>query len=194
MKFGADELDVRSSGTPVRAGSAHINEVDLYDELATFSALSPEEQLEELERIERANAQPALTVDDPSPGSIDFVEQSDAPTRAECELDRSPEPLFNLIDESRFEPLEQPQTGASVEPAFAFLEPSAEEPWQSRQASHLSSECDDSLGVTSPLGDICPDAPLLTKPAKKCDSCGAALAIEDLFCLSCGQLIGDLDL
>lgn len=192
MRFGIDEPGVRASGTRTETGSARVDELDLYDELATFSSLSPEEQREELESVERANALPALTVDDLPSVSFDFIEQSDVPTRPEREPDRWPEPLFDLIDESQFGPLEQPPSSEPAEPVFAFLEEPAQEPSQSRQATHLASQSDDLFDAASPLGDICSGAPLRSPPSMKCESCGAVSTIEDLFCLSCAQLLGEV--
>ncbi|MFY9607607.1 MAG: zinc ribbon domain-containing protein [Blastocatellia bacterium] len=193
MEFRTDEPGVLAGRTLNETGSAHIDELDLYDELATFSALSPEEQREETERVERANAQSALAVDDPLPVSFDFMEPSDVPTRADRELDRSPEPVFDLIDESQFERIEQSSAAASAEPAFAFVEESSEEPPLTSEASQIAAALPDVLRSTSPLEVIDSGAMTTAKGELKCESCGTDSSPEDLFCLSCGELLGETD-
>lgn len=192
MEFRTDERGVLASRTPSEAGSAHINELDLYDELATFSALSPEEQRKELESVERANAKPALTVEDPFRVSFDFIEQSDVPTRLHGELDRSPDPVFNLIDEAQLERIEQSPSRSSSEPAFAFVEESSQETSLTSGASQFAAALPDVLRNTSPLEVIDSDAMTTAKGELKCESCGADSSLEDLFCLSCGQLLGEM--
>lgn len=186
MKFGTDKPVMRASRTLTETGSAHIDELDLYDELATFSALSPEEQRDELERVERSNTPPVLTVDDPPTASFDFIEQSDVPTHPE--LDGSPEPVFNLIEESQVERIEQRPSWASADPAFAFVEESSQETSLTRGASQIAAALPDVLRSTSPLEVIDSGALATAKCQLKCESCGADSSLEDLFCLSCGEL------
>ena len=111
MEFRTDQPGVLASRTLRETGSAHIDEVDLYDELATFSALSPEEQRKELER----------------------------------------------------------------------------------ETSQIAAAPADVLKTTSPLEVI--DLGTITneKCELKCEGCGAASSLEELFCWSCGQLLGEMD-
>lgn len=191
MTFRTDEPGVHASRTGSETGSAHIGELDLYDELATFSALSPEQQRKELESLERHAAQPALTVEDSSRVSFDFLEQSDFPTRGDGDLDRSAEPVFNLIDESQLERVEQSPSWQSAEPAFAFVEESSKESSLSSGASQTAPALPDRS--TSPLEVIDSGAMTSARCELRCESCGAESSPEDLFCLSCGQLLGGMD-
>ena len=193
MGFRTDERGVLTSRTLSETGSAHIDELDLYDELATFSALSPEEQRKELERVERSTDQPALTVEDPSPVTFDFIEQNDVPTRAGGELDRSPEPVFDLVDESQFEWIEQSPSWQSAEPAFAFVEESSEGTSLPSETSQIAAALPDLLRSTSPLEVIASGAMATEQCELKCGSCGAGSNLEDLFCLSCGEFLGEMD-
>lgn len=193
MEFRTDDPGALASRTLTETDSAQVVELDLYDELATFSERSPEEQREELDRVERANAQPGPTVDDPPPACFAFIEQSDVPTLVEGELDRSPEPLFNLIDESQFEPPEQRTSWASAEPVFAFVEESSQETSLTSVASQIAAALPDALRSTSPLEVIDSGAMTTANCELNCESCGADSSLEDLFCLSCGQFLGEMD-
>jgi hypothetical protein len=193
MEFRTDEPGVLASRTLRETGSAHIDEVDLYDELATFSALSPEEQRKELKRIETANIQPALAADDLTPVSFDFIEQRDVPTREHAEFDRSCEPVFNLIDESQLERNVKGQSWASAEPAFNFIEESSQEASLTSETGQIAAAPADVLRTTSPLEVIDSGAITNEKCELKCDGCGAASCLEELFCLSCGQFLGEMD-
>ena len=51
MEFKGDEPGTRSSGLLTDSSSTTVIELDLYDELLSFSMLSPDEQRKELERV-----------------------------------------------------------------------------------------------------------------------------------------------
>lgn len=179
------------SGTLTETGSAGSGELDLYEELANFSALSPEEQRKELKRVESAKAQPAVTVDDSPSAGFDYIELGELPPCAEGGLEQSSEPLSNPVDEAQFEPPGQRPSSASPEPLFTFSEEPVRESSQSSQASHLVCRSDDPFDEASPLEGICAEALLGAQTTMKCESCGATSNLEDLFCPSCSQLLND---
>jgi hypothetical protein len=191
MEFRSDVSGARTSGKLADTGSTQKAELDLYDELVTFSALSPEEQRKQLERVVRESAQLAAAVEEPAPVRFDLIEQSDLPARDEPEFNPASEPAFDLVDESLFEPLDRRSDAALAEPAFAFVE--EQQSSHSSEGSHLSSESEDPFDVASPLEDICSGVMLRTETNLKCESCGAGSDLEDLFCLSCAQLLGEMD-
>lgn len=191
MKFRSDGSGVRASGRVTGTRSTQKAELDLYDELLSFSALSPEEQRKELERVERKSAQLAVAVEEPAPVRFDFIEQSDLPARDEPEFDPASEPAFDLVDESLFEPLNQNSDAAPAEPVFAFLE--EQQTSRASEGSHLISESEDPFDVVSPLEDFCSGVTLRNETTLKCESCGAGSNVEDLFCPSCAQLLGEMD-
>jgi hypothetical protein len=165
--------------------------MDLYDELVTFSALSPEQQRTELERVVMESAQLAAAVEEPAPIRFDLIEQSDLPAPDEPEFNPASEPAFDLVDESLFEPLDRRSDAALAEPVFAFVE--EQQSSHSSEGSHLSSESEDPFDVASPLEDICSGLILRTETNLNCDSCGAESSVKDLFCPSCAQLLGEMD-
>ena len=191
MEFRSDGSGARASGKLAEARSTQNAELDLYDELVSFSALSPEEQKNELERVERKGAQLAAAVEEAAPVRFDFIEQSDLPARDVPEFNPASEPVFDLIDESFFEPLDQRSDAAPAEPVFAFLEQQQSSPASER--NHLISESEDPFDVASPLEDICSGVVFRNETTLKCESCGTGSNLEDLFCLSCAQLLGETD-
>src|SRR6476660_8006396 len=100
MKFRRDEPGARASGTLSEPASIETVELDLYDELSSFSALSPEEQRKELEHVARASAQPATVSEEPAAAIFEFMDQPDLRAHQESETNSSPEPTFNLIEDS----------------------------------------------------------------------------------------------
>jgi hypothetical protein len=191
MEFRSDGSGARASGRLTETRSTQKAELDLYDELLSFSALSPEEQRKELERVERKSAQLAAAVEEPAAVRFDFIEQSDLPARDEPEFNPASEPAFDLVDESLFEPLDQRSDAAPAEPVFAFLE--EQQTPRASKGSHLISESEDPFDVAGPLEDICSGVMLRNETTLKCESCGAGSNVEDLFCPSCSQLLGEMD-
>jgi hypothetical protein len=191
MELRSDRPGAREGWRLTETRTTQKAELDLYDELLSFSALSPEEQRKELERVERKSAQLFVAVEEPAPVRFDFVEQSDLPARDEAEFNPALEPAFDLVDESLFEPLDRPSDALPAEPVFAFLE--EQQTSQASEGSHLVSESEDPFDVASPLEDICSGVMLRNETTLKCESCGAGSNVEDLFCPSCAQLVGELD-
>jgi hypothetical protein len=191
MEFRSDGSGARASGKLADTGSTQKTELDLYDELSSFTALSPEEQRKELERVVRESAQLAVAVEEPVPVRFDFIEQSDLPASDEPESNPASEPAFDLGDESLFEPLDQRSDAAPAESVFAFLE--EQQSSQAREGSHLISESEDPFDVVSPLEDFCSGVTLRNETTLKCESCGAGSNLEDLFCPSCAQLLAEMD-
>jgi hypothetical protein len=191
MEFRSDGSGARASGKLADTGSTQKTELDLYDELSSFTALSPEEQRKELERVVRESAQLAVAVEEPVPVRFDFIEQSDLPASDEPESNPASEPAFDLGDESLFEPLDQRSDAAPAESVFAFLE--EQQSSQAREGSHLISESEDPFDVVSPLEDFCSGVTLRNETTLKCERCGAGSNLEDLFCPSCAKLLGELD-
>jgi len=193
MELRHDEPGVRGSGTLGQTGSTQICELDLYDELVNFSALSPEEQRRQLKRVERSSDPHVVIAKEPDPVSFDFIERSDLPASSKPAFNRSAEPAFSLFDESLFELLDQRPEPPPVETFFAFVEEPAQHTSPSIEGNHLACELNDSLKGTSPLEDICSGTMLSPETTLTCESCGAASNLEDLFCAACGQLLGELD-
>jgi hypothetical protein len=192
MKLRRDEQGAPGSGTLIEPLSTEIAELDLYDELVTFTTLSPDQQREELEHVAQASAQPVTAAEEP-PASFDFLEQSDLPARDEPGSNSSTEPAFNLIDEPLCDPLDQRHGDVSAHPVFAFVEESSQETSLASEDNPVAAEPPDALRRTSPLEDIYAGAMTTPECELKCESCGAASSLEDLFCLSCGQLLGEMD-
>ena len=192
MEFRSDESGARSSGMLTEPASTTALELDLYDELSSFSALSPEEQRKELERIAPAVARPASAAENRARESFDFIEPSDLPELAEPILDQSTRPSFDLIDESPLEPVDLPDP-PPAQPIFAFVEEPARESIHARDDGHFTSESTPTLEGTSPLVDMFSGVSLSLETELRCESCGAASNTEDLFCLACGQLLAEMD-
>ena len=191
MEFRSDGSGARASGKLAETRSTQNAELDLYDELLSFSALSPEAQRKELERVVRESVRLAGAVEESAPVRFDFIEQSDLPAPDEPEFNPASEPAFDLVDESLFEPLDQRSDAAPAEPVFAFLE--EQQSSRASESSHLISESEDPFDVASPLENICSGVVLSNETTLKCESCGAGSNLEDLFCLSCAQLLGEMD-
>ncbi|MEK6300201.1 MAG: hypothetical protein AABO41_05720 [Acidobacteriota bacterium] len=192
MEFRSDESGARSSDRLIEPASTTMVELDLFDELSNFSALSSEEQRKDLERIGLASAQPAPTAGKPAPANFDFIEQSDWAEAKAPTLDQFAEPTFDLIDESLLEPPDLPDP-PPAQPVFAFVEQPAQQVSQPIEDGRFASEPPDTLGVTSPLADIFSGVILTLETALSCENCGADSGKEDLFCLSCGELVGEID-
>ena len=147
MEFKNDEPRGRSNKILTEPASASAAEVDLYEELLRFCALSPDEQRKELERLARLPvAQPSL------PAGVD-----EHPKELEC--------VAGL--------LETPQSAPTAE-GHVFTGPLAGPASSSQLAS----------SVVSPT----------VEGSQKCENCGAASSPDDLFCLSCGELVGEMNL
>lgn len=192
MKRRRDEPGAPGSGTLIESLSTAIVELDLYDELVSFSALSPVQQREELEKVARANAQVVTTTEEP-PASFNFMEQGDLPASDGPESNSPSEPAFNLIDEPLCDPLDRQGGDAPADPVFAFVEKSSQDASQASEDIIVAAAPPDALRNTSPLGDIDSGAVTTAECELKCGSCGAGSSPEDLFCLSCGQLLGEMD-
>lgn len=214
MQFRSDESCARSSDLLIEPASRTVVELDLYDELSNFSALSPEqqrkelervalplgahasvpagaeEQRKELERVALAPAPPAPAAENRAPATFDFIKRSDLPNRDGRDLDQSAELAFSLIDGSQLEPPDLPDP-PRAQPIFAFIEETADEPSKASEDGLKVSEAHGTLGGTSPLADLFSGVSLTLETALRCESCGAASTAEDLFCLSCGELVGE---
>lgn len=190
MKLTRSETGARGSGRLIEPLSTETAELDLYDELVSFTELSPDQQREELERVARANAPPVTTAEESA--SFDFLEQSDLPARDEPESNSSTEAAFNLIDEPLCDPLDSPDGDSSAHTIFAFVEELSPETSRGSEDSPVAAQ-PDPLRSTSPLEDIYSGAMTAAECEHRCESCGAVSSLEDLFCLSCGQLLGEMD-
>jgi hypothetical protein len=193
MKFRRDEPGARASGTLSEPASIETVELDLYDELSSFSALSPEEQRKELERVALASASPAVASGEPAPASFEFMDQPDLRAHEGSESNSSYEPAFKLIEESLLTPPDQPP-GEPSQPVLALIEEQAQEPAHPVEESQVAGELVDTLRKTSPLDDIYSGVMATPETSLKCGSCSADSNVEDLFCPSCGQLLSEMDL
>lgn len=152
MDFRSDESGARSSDLLTKHASTTMVELDLYDELSSFSALSPEEQRKELERVALPQAKHA---------SVPFGAEK---------LRGEPESVRLSL-------------GAQPVP-----------PAQERTSSNLDFiEGNDLRKCDGPESDEPVEIPGVAT-ALRCESCGAVATTEDLFCVSCGELVGDLSL
>jgi len=140
MEFKGDEPGKRSSAKLNEPGSTTVIELELYDELSKFSALSPEEQKNELERIAQANA----------------AEAHQTAVAGE--------------------------QGGELEPVSIATEDGS-----------MVTDSSDKREGTGPLADMVSGVDLSVQTTLRCESCGAASTAEDLFCLSCGELMGVVD-
>lgn len=191
MGFRNDER----GGTLTHTGSTQANELDLYSDLAAFTALSPEDQSKESERIKGENDQAVVTGEVPARARLDLFERSDLPATGKPEFNQASEPEFSLIDEALFAPRDQSLEQASVESDFAFVTEAPNENSQPRKkGGHMTSELNEPLSRTSPLEETCPVSVLPSENSQECETCGTASSIEELFCPSCGQLLGNIDL
>ena len=194
MGFKRDEPGMHASRTLTETGSTQSGELDLYDQLVAFSALSPEAKSKELERAEKSSDPPAVTFEEPAGPRFDFLEQSDPPDTDKPEFNQLAEPVFTLIDEAHFAPPDQHPKRAPVESVFAFVAEEPNETSQPIEGKRLTSESYGSLNGTSPLEEVCSGTVLSPESKQKCENCGAASNMEELFCPSCSQLLGDIDL
>ena len=141
MEFKGDEPGTRSSAMLTEPASTTVIELDLYDELLSFSTLSSEEQRKELERVAQLLAA--------RPGQPTGAEEQ----RRELEL-----------------------ISIAIEDGPIVCDPS------------------DKREGTGPFADMVSGVNPSVETMLSCGNCGAASSAEDLFCLSCGELVAEVEL
>src|ERR1700752_134019 len=193
MKFRRDEPGARASGTLSEPASIEIAELDLYDELSTFSGLSPEEQSKELERVALARARPAGVSEDPAPPIFEFIDQPDLRVQEGSESNSAPEPAFNLVEEFVLTPPDQPP-GEPSQPVLTLIEEQGQDALHPAEESQIAGELVDTLRKTSPLDDIYSGAMATPEASLKCGRCSADSHVKDLFWPACGRLWSEMDL
>lgn len=190
MKKDAADLRVKSNGAGAKLNGAI--EMELYDDLIAFSALSPEKQLED---VEQATAKNIL---DEQAGEFSYPEISSIADEA-----------FEPEEES---PLEINQTGdlklsdeliAADQETLDFFdelifdtiqtEPDNDKHSLPDNAAIESQQISRPLSNTSPLDDAWSGAKVKTGPLVMCHSCGNKSDVEDLFCIACGEFLARVE-
>ena len=190
---GSGSLDSR--GLHVDAYASFQDEINLYEELIAFVELSPEEQRSYLERqYERSpeivtHLMPAETLPaEPIPAEHFELETASAHADTQIAEDRDMNvdiftAKFTLADEGLVMPVAEP-TSVSAK---------AEEPGHRRQASF---ELPDLFRATGPLAGLMPRPEVTFTGAMTkgvCLACGAESGVDDLFCMTCGAFIDEVD-
>jgi hypothetical protein len=199
MEFNKNEGAILAS---VESAAASVAEIDLYDELITFSGLSPEEQLRIFARSKKSEEKP---VERPGSGSISAQNTGSSVEIQVTELQAAnmsePEdPITGVrINEVRPEASEASSlTGSpsALSSTPAQSNPNSEDTAAKAEVSDVSPQLFDRsrtgplLAGLSVFGDFVFAGDL---SRGVCLACGAESAAEDLFCVSCGVFIDEID-
>lgn len=164
------------SRSPVESGALHVtrasaDEINLYDELLTFSELSPQERCSEADH---------------------FVEQQERQPHTERESLRT-QPLTQVRSEN--EPGQtQPLTHDEYEPHADADATDEIEPQEVSSALHHELQSTTEFGDSGPFGAMSSEFQYTGAlfPGV-CLGCGAESGADDLFCITCGAFVDESD-
>lgn len=204
---------LNSHGSHVDAYASFQDEISLYEELVAFVELSPEEQRSYLERQYARSPQivseitPAETLasepllpehfgseivsvpfetEFPADANATFVLEPSSTEIVAEDVETNPFILAAKpvsADEAVIKPLAESQSASAK----------AEDSGQRRQASF---ELPDLFRATGPLAGLMPRPEVTFTGAMTkgvCLACGAESGVEDLFCMTCGAFIDEVD-
>jgi hypothetical protein len=201
MEFNKNEAGNLAGATAVGTAGPGAGEIDLYDELETFAGLSPEEQ-------QRLLARPNKAVEEAVAATYSDSESTNVTSNAvRMETPKpQPESISEVKDSVRGETSEvssEATKGSSSSGSPALPSVTAENsPSDSgdsaakKKTGDLSPQLFDRsrtgplLAGLNVLGDLVFAGDL---SRGVCLACGAGSAAEDLFCVSCGVFIDDID-
>lgn len=187
---------MNSGGLNAEARARALEEINLYEELVDFIELSPEDQRSYLERQCKASSQTAaeLTPDEPIPPQPILAEyfEETVPAHAEAEV-IAEEPEMGEDFTAAAGPVFVNEDAVKAVTESPFINAEAKEPGQRRQGSF---ELPDLFRASGPLSGLMlrPEITFtgaLTKGV--CLACGAESGVDDLFCVTCGAFIDEVD-
>jgi hypothetical protein len=196
-------MELETDEANLRADSSRIDEIELYNDLIAFSSLSPEERGKELPERIASTARPATQ----AAGEFVYADLDASSKPAPEPVEERGSQGFELIGPSSFELVDQPVSQTVEEPSAFTVEDipfetqdepapdvergssfellQAEEPRQ-KKSDYL--DLNYLLRVTGPLiafGMSASEA----SPLLVCRDCGSQSSIEDMFCVTCGELL-----
>jgi len=194
-------MEMQNAANPRAESDAMSNnpdetiELELYDELLSFSLQAPETRLEatQTKRPDSAD-QPASDVSYSETAAASNVEVAaveepffDAESilqlvsEYDLTVQQATEEVLdaNPLDESIYKQIE-------VEPRQEVLPIDDEAPAETARAG-------EKLSNTSPLGQFCSSVTLKPAEVADCPACGSQLNTQDLFCIACGEFLDNSD-
>jgi hypothetical protein len=202
MEFNKNEAGNLAGATAVGTAGPGAGEIDLYDELETFAGLPPEEQ-------QRLLARPDKVVDDTVAAAYSDSESTNVTSNAVRIETSEPHPeSISKVEDS----VVGGETSEVSSEATEGLSSSGSPALPSVTAAKSPSDSGDSAAkkktgdLSAQLFDRSRTGPLLAGlnvlgdlvfagdlSRGVCLACGAESAAEDLFCVSCGVFIDDID-
>lgn len=202
MEFNKNEAAIFAGSATVAAAGPSAGEIDLYDELIAFAGLSPEEQRRLLARPKKSGEEAAAhpySRSDSAPNTSRPVEGE----VTELQAKTISEPDASFAGGEISEVSSEASEGSSSSGSPALLSLTAAQRLSDSEDSAANVETNE---VSPQLFDRSRTGPLLAGlnvfgdfvfagdlSRGVCLACGAESAAEDLFCVSCGVFIDDID-
>lgn len=202
MELNKNEAAMLAGSTTVGAPGPGAAEIDLYDELIAFAGLSPEEQQRMLARPKKSRDE-AVAASYSDSDNIQNASSSIEKEATELQAETISEPDDSVAGGGISEVEPEASEASSLSGLRAVLSPT---PAQSPSDSEDTAANGETSGVGPQLFDRSRTGPLLAGLSVfgdfvfagdlsrgVCLACGAESAPEDLFCVSCGVFIDEID-